>query len=64
MVRIAKICENDTPPQVILRAGKQGNFYVADQNDIPFAKDDSLFGYATTHSEEGQPDQNRSQIWR
>jgi hypothetical protein len=39
--------ENETPPQVTVRAGKQGNFYVADLNGIPFAKKDSMFGYAT-----------------
>jgi hypothetical protein len=39
--------ENDTQPQAILRAGKQGNFYVADLNGVPFSTDDSLFGYAT-----------------
>jgi hypothetical protein len=39
--------EHDTPPQVIVRAGKQGNFYVTDLNGIPSAKEDRLFGYAT-----------------
>jgi hypothetical protein len=42
------IGENDTPPQVTLKVGKQGNFYVVDPNGVPFGKDDSLFGYATT----------------
>jgi hypothetical protein len=41
------IGENDTPPQATLKAGKQGNFYVVDDKGVPFAKDDSLFGYAT-----------------
>jgi hypothetical protein len=42
------IGENDTPPQAILKAWKQGNFYMLDSNGIPFAKEDSLFGYATS----------------
>jgi hypothetical protein len=42
-----KVSEIDTPPQIILRSGKQGNFHVADQSGTPFAKDDNIFGYAT-----------------
>jgi hypothetical protein len=39
--------ENEMPAQVILKARKQGSFYVTDLNDILFAKEDGLFGYAT-----------------